>query len=177
MDALFIFHRSIGSNDEDATVQERCEKILHYQSHENKSDPEHQMAEVNICEALIEMCKTFGSTESCETIVTSTMCYSLYECEEDIWMVLSVPTASQRSKILSKPSGFKIPLIRSSKTGDVVVSGHEGCPLGRGKPNANVMRSILREIYSAYRLLNGTISSLLIVDMVPWKIKELRRGK
>ena len=54
MEAFFLFHRGLGSNDEDATVSERTEKLLFYTS-SCDDDFEEQLERVSLCEAFIDL--------------------------------------------------------------------------------------------------------------------------
>ena len=173
MSCLFVFHRTLGSNDEDATAQERCEKVLYFYTSRGVSDPELQMSEVEVVEALIEMCKTFGATDPCELISTASKTYALLECEPDIWMVLSVPTTITHAPGKSRNSTFKIPLIRSSNRGDASPTRSQR---SEGNVNSFVMRQWMRTMHESFTFLHGSISSLLAVDGIAWEIKRLRKG-
>ena len=54
MEAFFMFHRALGSDDEMATVAERTEKLLFYTS-SCDDDLEEQLERVSLCEAFIDL--------------------------------------------------------------------------------------------------------------------------
>jgi hypothetical protein len=156
MEALFLFHRGLGSDDETATVAERTEKLLFYTS-SCGDDLEEQLERLSLCEAFIDLCRGFRADAPCESVFLDDHQYSLLECEPDTWLVVccksrllrssgsdaallaslssyasysNVPSAVSKKSPLQK----KLPLFRSS-----VARADRGWPGGgdKARPDAD----------------------------------------
>jgi hypothetical protein len=155
MEALFLFHRGLGSDDETATVAERTEKLLFYTS-SCGDDLEEQLERLSLCEAFIDLCRGFRADAPCESVFLDDHQYSLFECEPDTWLVVCCKSRLLRSSasdaaLLASLSSYasysyvpaavskksplqkKMPLFRSS-----VARADKGWPGGGGGDKARL---------------------------------------
>jgi len=87
MEALFLFNRRIGSDEETATVAERTEKLLFYDS-SCGDDLEEQLERLSLCETFIDLCRSFQADAPCESVFMDDHQYTLLECEPDTWLAV-----------------------------------------------------------------------------------------
>jgi len=82
-----VFNRKIGSTDEAATFAERTESLLFYSS--TCGDAlEEQLERLSMCEAFIDLCRSFDAKAPCEAVFLDNHAYAMYECEPDTWIVV-----------------------------------------------------------------------------------------
>jgi len=187
MESFFIFHRSLGSDDEEATVSERTEKLLFYSS-STGDDLEVQLERVSLCEAFVDFCRSFEAADSCEAIFLHDVQYALLECEPDLWAVAcckarlenlgeeelmelshsKFATYLYRSPSVKAPTRTRSPVGRRKlfrKKESFVQTQGEATKAVRmqetSEPNARVLRRLLERIHRMFTICHGSMSSLL----------------
>mmetsp|Transcript_30658 Transcript_30658/g.49176 ORF Transcript_30658/g.49176 Transcript_30658/m.49176 type:complete len:653 (-) Transcript_30658:1332-3290(-) len=155
MEALFIFNRRLGSNDETATVSELTEKLLFYTS-SCGDDLEEQLERLSLCETFIDVCRGFMSGHPCESVYLDDHQYSLYECEPDTWVVVCCKSRLAETQV----DGVEGPAVTSSSYSAYSYSSpvpSKRSPIQRisgsfqrGKP-ANLDQSTERKLYKKGR--------------------------
>ena len=125
---LLFFHRELGNNDEDATLEERSERLLFFYTsipatqattssiHEegkisashNASD-EKELAVLHMLESLVEFSAKF-CFEKVDNVLTGKEFWTFYECEKNIFICASVSLFNGDGKTENKISRKKIRL-------------------------------------------------------------------
>ena len=64
LDYFFVYNRDIASDDENATLTERAEKILFFWP---QVDKEEQLNKIDTCDSIIELTRKFSPQQLCES--------------------------------------------------------------------------------------------------------------
>eukprot|EP00949_MAST-11_sp_MAST-11-sp1_P003764 g3764.t1 len=142
-----IFCRKLTPNDEDATVEELQEAILHY--YPSVDDDETRLSFMGMCLGFIDFTSTFTTDDKVETVHLNGSRIALFECEEDTWFALEVETPSTRRGSADSQSPAAAADARAKFT-----DGH--CV-----PSDAVLCAIVRDMYEMYKLFRGPILTSL----------------
>ena len=128
MGNLLFFHRELGSNDEDASFEERSERLLFFYtstpytqtitgnlyeegkiSSSHNASGEKELAVLHMLESLIEFSAKF-CYEKVDNVLTEKEFWTFYECEKNIFICASVSLFDDDGKRENKISRKKIRL-------------------------------------------------------------------
>ncbi|GBG30749.1 Vacuolar fusion protein CCZ1-like [Hondaea fermentalgiana] len=175
MEALFVFNRKIGSTDEAATVSERTEKLLFYSS--TCGDAlEEQLERLSMCEAFIDLCRSFDADDPCEAVFLDNHAYAMLECEPDTWIVVCCRTRLGDMKedelVGLTSSSFATYLYRSP----AVASSSKRSPIGKLPFRRNVSNASMRRRASKSHPSHGdsNVSDSRIVETADPSVHVLR---
>mmetsp|Transcript_7492 Transcript_7492/g.31726 ORF Transcript_7492/g.31726 Transcript_7492/m.31726 type:complete len:450 (+) Transcript_7492:94-1443(+) len=132
VEAFYCFNSEFGPHESN-----EHEKVLY---HYPETVPfELQMRAIGLCEAVINITRTFGSDRLCEAMHTQKRKQSFFEAEPDFWMVLTVKNPSETKR---------------SKENKTMTRWREGAL------NDMALRGVVEQAYSMFRMFHGTMAAL-----------------
>lgn len=147
LEAFYCFNSEFGPHESN-----EHEKVLY---HYPETVPfELQMREIGLCEAVINITRTFASEKLCEAMHTQKKKQSFFQAEPDYWMVLTVKNPSETKR---------------SKDGKSLIRWKEGAL------NDLALATVVEQTYSMFRMFHGTMASIVEREGLV-RLREILQG-
>ena len=166
LEYFFVYNRAIASDDENATLTERAEKILYFFPPQ-VFEKEEQLKKIDTCDSIIELTRKFSPRQLCESACIGSTNLAMFECEPDTWFVVAVKKRKNATRKTKRRSVSRWASIRW--TGNASAADSE-TSVG---VYPTLLRKYLLHVYSTCAFTRGPFH--LWKESIPQELKRVRK--